>query len=92
MTRTRHSVCAAAVAVGLLLSTPGLGVAEPAPASPNDIATLIAQVADANQKLQDLGAAVQSRQEAVNKAIVDVQTARDQADAAKADVSASQRG
>jgi peptidoglycan DL-endopeptidase RipA len=92
MTRTRHSVCAAAVAVGLLLSTPGLGAAEPAPASPNDIATLIAAVADANQKLQDVGAAVQSRQEAVNKAIVDVQTAREQAEAAKLDVAAGQRG
>jgi peptidoglycan DL-endopeptidase RipA len=75
-----------------LLSTPGLGAAEPAPASPNDIATLIAGVADANQKLQDVGAAVQSRQEAVNKAIVGVQTAREQAEAAKIDVAASQRG
>jgi cell wall-associated NlpC family hydrolase len=92
MTRTRHSVCAVAVAVGLLLSTPGLGAAQPAPASPNDIATLIAAVADANQKLQDVGADVQSRQEAVNKAIVDLQTARDRADAAKLEVAASQRG
>jgi peptidoglycan DL-endopeptidase RipA len=92
MARTRHSVCAAAVAVGLLLSTPGLGAAEPAPASPNDIATLIAAVADANQKLQDVGAAVQSRQEAVNKAIVDLQTARDQADAARLELAAGQRG
>lgn len=91
MTRTRHSVCAAAVAVGLLLSTPGLAAAEPAPAGPNDIATLIAAVANANQQLQDIGAAVQTRQEAVNKAIVEVQTARDQADAAKADVAATQR-
>ncbi len=91
MTRTRHSVCAAAVAVGLLLSTPGLAAAEPVPAGPNDIATLIAAVANANQQLQDIGAAVQTRQESVNKAIVDVQTARDQADAAKADVAASQR-
>ena len=56
MTRTRHSVSAVAVAVGLLLSTPGLGAAQPAPASPNEIATLIAAVADANQKLQDVGA------------------------------------
>ena len=91
MTRTRHSVCAAAVAVGLLLSTPGLGAAQPAPAAPDDIATLIAAVADANQKLQDVGAAVQSRQESVNKAIVDVQTAREQVDAAKAELAASQR-
>jgi peptidoglycan DL-endopeptidase RipA len=91
MTRTRHSVCAAAVAVGLLLSTPGLGAAQPAPASPDDIATLIATVADANQKLQDIGAAVQSRQESVNKAIVDLQTAREKVDAAKAELAASQR-
>ena len=91
MTRTRHSVCAAAVAVGLLLSTPGLGAAQPAPASPNDIATLIATVADADQKLQDVGAAVQSRQESVNKAIVDVQTAREQVDAAKTELAAGQR-
>jgi cell wall-associated NlpC family hydrolase len=91
MTRTRHSVCAAAVAVGLLLSTPGLGAAQPAPASPDDIATLIATVADANQKLQDIGAAVQSRQESVNKAIVDLQTAREKVDAAKVELAASQR-
>ncbi len=91
MTRTRRSVTGAVVAVGLLLSTPGLGAAEPAPAGPNDIATLIAAVANANQQLQDIGASVQSRQEAVNKAIVDVQTARDQAEAAKVDVAASHR-
>jgi peptidoglycan DL-endopeptidase RipA len=53
---------------------------------------MIAAVADANQKLQDVGAAVQSRQEAVNKAIVDLQTAREQADAARLEVAASQRG
>jgi cell wall-associated NlpC family hydrolase len=91
MTRTRHLVCTAAVAVGLVLSTPGLGAAQPAPASPDDIANLIAAVAGANQKLQDIGAAVQSRQESVNKAIVDVQTARDQVDSAKAELAASQR-
>jgi cell wall-associated NlpC family hydrolase len=91
MTRTRHSVCAAAVVVGLLLSTPGLGAAQPAPASPDDIATLIATVADANQKLQDIGAAVQSRQESVNKAIVDLQTAREQVSSAKAELAASRR-
>ena len=91
MTRTRHSVCAAALAVALLLSTPGLGAAQPTPASPDEMATLIAAVADANQKLQDVGAAVQSRQESVNKAIVDVQTARDQVDAAKTELAASER-
>jgi peptidoglycan DL-endopeptidase RipA len=92
MTRTRHSACAAAVAIGLLLATPGLAGADPARTKPDEMASLIANVADANQKLQDIGAAVQSRQEAVNKAIVDVQTARDQVEAAKAELAASQRG
>jgi hypothetical protein len=40
-------------------------------------------VANTNQKLQDLGAAIQAQQESVNKAIVDVQTARDNAAAAQ---------
>ena len=53
------------------------------PASPDGIATLVAEVANANQKLQDLGAAIQTQQESVNKAIVDVQTARDNAAAAQ---------
>jgi peptidoglycan DL-endopeptidase RipA len=61
--------------LALLLSTPGLAVAEPAP--PSSLAALIADVADANQRLQNLGAAVQGEQESVNKAIVDVQSARD---------------
>ena len=92
MTRTRHSLCAAALALALLSATPGLAAAQPGPSSPDDIATLIAKVADANQKLQDIGASVQSRQEAVNKAIVDVQTARDNAEAAKSQIASSQRG
>jgi len=92
MTRTRHSLCAAAMAFGLLLATPGLARAQPGPPGPDDMATLISEVADANQKLQDIGASVQSRQEAVNKAIVDVQTARDDADTAKASVASSEQG
>jgi peptidoglycan DL-endopeptidase RipA len=91
MTRTRNSVCAAAVTAGLLISTPAIATADPGAPAPTDMASLIAAVADANQKLQDIGAAVQTRQEAVNKAIVDVQTARDQADEAKAAVASSQQ-
>jgi peptidoglycan DL-endopeptidase RipA len=90
MTRTRQSACAVAVAIGLLLASPGLARAEPA--KPDEMATLIANVADANQKLQDIGAAIQTRQESVNKAIVDVQTARGQVEAAKVELAASQRG
>ena len=91
MRRTSASAWAVTLAVGMLLGTPALAAGDPQPADPDSVASLIAQVADANQKLQDIGAAVQTRQEGVNKAIADVQTARDAADAAKQDVDSSQR-
>ena len=72
--------------IGLLLATPGLAAAQPG--SP-DLAGLVAAVANANQKLGDLGAAIQAQQEGVNKAIVDVQAARDNAAAAQQEVDAS---
>lgn len=74
--------------LALLLCTPGLATAEPAPSS---LAALIADVADANQRLQDLGAAVQGEQETVNKAIVDVQTARDNVVTAQRELDLSQQ-
>jgi cell wall-associated NlpC family hydrolase len=61
-------------------------------AEPEGIGSLVAAVADANQKLQDLGAAIQTEQESVNKALVDVQTARDAAASAQQEVDASQTG
>lgn len=76
--------------LALLLSTPGLAVAEP-DSGPPALAALIADVANANQKLQDIGAAVQSQQESVNKALVDVQTARDNAATAQQDLDASEQ-
>src|SRR3979411_1956546 len=72
--------------IGLLLATPGLAAAPPG--SP-DLAGLVAAVANANQKLGDLGAAIQAQQEGVNKAIVDVQAARDNAAAEQQEVDAS---
>jgi cell wall-associated NlpC family hydrolase len=75
------------LAIGMLLATPGLAVAQPG--SPDTLGALVAAVANANQKLQDLGAAIQSQQESVNKAIVDVQTAQDNAAAAQQEVEAS---
>ena len=80
-------VCAVPLIIGMLLATPGLAVAQPG--SPDTIGALVAAVANANQKLQDLGAAIQAQQESVNKAIVDVQTARDNAAAAQQEVDAS---
>jgi len=56
------------------------------------MAALIANVARANQRLDDLGAAIETEQESVNKAMVDVETARDNADAAERDLEASRQG
>jgi cell wall-associated NlpC family hydrolase len=72
----------------MLLCTPGLADADPAADS---MAALIADVAKANQRLEDLTAEIQTEQESVNKALVDVETARDNATAAEHDVEASQR-
>jgi peptidoglycan DL-endopeptidase RipA len=87
-------VCAVPLTVGMLLATvfsqSGV-IATAEPGSPETIGSLVASVADANQKLQDLGAAVQAQQESVNKAIVDLETARDNAVAAKAEVDTSRR-
>ena len=55
------------------------------------MAALIADVAKANQRLEDLSAEIQTEQESVNKALVDVETARDNADAAEHDLEASQQ-
>ena len=79
-------LCAVPLTIGVLLATPGLAVAQP-----ESLASLVAAVANANQKLHELGTAIQTQQESVNKAIVDVQTARDNAAAAQQEVDASQR-
>lgn len=77
------------LSVALMLSTPGLAQAEPSQ-GPNSLAALIADVASANQRLDDIGAQVQQQQESVNKAIVSVQDARDAAATAQQQVTASQ--
>lgn len=71
----------------MLLGTPGLATAQPAQ-DPDGIAALIADVADANQQLQNLGAQIAEEKEGVNKALVDLQTARDDAAAAQHEVDA----
>ncbi|ORA38573.1 NlpC/P60 family peptidoglycan endopeptidase RipA [Mycobacterium aquaticum] len=88
-------ICAVPLAVGMLLATAltgGVPAAVAEPGGPEDVATLVAAVANANQKLQELGAAIQTQQESVNKAIVAVQDARDAADAANREVTDSQQG
>lgn len=78
-----------ALSVAMTLTVPGVANAEPKPA-PNTLAALIADVAQANQRLQDVGAKVQAEQESVNKAILDVETARDAAATAQQQVDASE--
>jgi len=78
------------LSAALLFTTPGLAVAVPG-GNPHSLPALIADVAEANQKLSDLGAAVQAKQESVNKAILDVQTARDNVVTAQRDLEASQK-
>jgi cell wall-associated NlpC family hydrolase len=55
------------------------------------MAALIADVAKANQRLENLTAEIETEQESVNKAMVDVETARDNAGAAGHDLEASQQ-
>ena len=80
----------AMLSVALLLTVPGLAEADPG-AGPDAMAKLIADVAQADQQLQDLNGQIESQQESVNKAVVDVETARDNAATAQHDVDASQR-
>ena len=67
---------------------PSLAVADP---GADAMATLIANVAKANQRLDDLSAAIQTEQQSVDKAIVDVETARDNAVTAQHDLETSQQ-
>jgi cell wall-associated NlpC family hydrolase len=72
----------------MLVATPGLAHSDP---SADTLGALIANVAKANQRLEDLSAEVQSEQEAVNKALVDVETARDNVTAADHDLEVSRQ-
>ncbi len=75
--------------VAVALTTPGLAQAEPDLA--NNVAALVADVAEANQRLADVAARVQAEQEGVNKAIVEVQEARDAATIAQQQADSSKQ-
>jgi cell wall-associated NlpC family hydrolase len=76
------------LSVALLVCTPGLAHGDP---TTDKLAALIANVARANQRLEDLSAEIQTEQESVNKALVDVETARDNAATAEHDLEANQQ-
>jgi peptidoglycan DL-endopeptidase RipA len=88
--RFTQRVVPAMLTAAMVLCIPGLAKAEPG-AAPDTMAKLIADVANANQRLHDLSAEIQTEQESVNKALVDVETARDNAAAAQHDVEAGQQ-
>jgi cell wall-associated NlpC family hydrolase len=74
------------LSVALLVCTPGLAHGDP---GADSLAALIANLAKANQRLDDLSAEIQTERESVNKALVDVETARDNATAAEHDLEVS---
>lgn len=93
MRRTLRASIAGSLACGVLVTSAfanGAGIAAAEPATTEGVPGLVAAVANADQKLQELGATIQAEQESVNKAIGDVQTARDGAASAQSDVEASQ--
>ena len=87
--RLIRPVIPSVLSAALLVCTPGLAQGDP---NANTLAALIANVAKANQRMEDLSAEIQTAQESVNKALVDVETARDNATAAEHDLEASQQG
>ncbi|BEH76464.1 MULTISPECIES: NlpC/P60 family peptidoglycan endopeptidase RipA [Mycobacterium] len=76
------------VSVALLVTVPAVANAD---SRTDSIAALIADVARANQRLDDLSAAVELEQEGVNKVMVAVETARDEAASAEHELEASQQ-
>lgn len=86
--QTSRAVAPLTLSVAMTLTVPGLAQAQPKP-EPNTLAALVADVAEANQRLEEIGARVQIEQESVNKAIVEVQEAREAAAAAQHQVDAS---
>ncbi len=100
MTRTRRGssarpaarlvrpIITSVLSAALLVCIPGLAHGDP---NADSLGALIANVANANQRLEDLSAEIQTEQEAVNKALVDVETARDNVTAAEHDFEVSQQ-
>ncbi|RFD25716.1 peptidase M23 [Mycobacterium uberis] len=76
------------VSATLLAYSPGLATANP---GADSLGTLIADVAKANQRLEDLSAAIETEEQNVNKALVGVETARNNAAAAEHNFEVSQQ-
>src|SRR6201986_2508556 len=76
--RVMRSVLPSVLSLALLLCTPGVASADPGPgAGPDSMAALIADVAKANQRLEDLTGQIQTEQQAVDKDLGDVENVRE---------------
>lgn len=94
MRPVRHHVSRliAAITIGATMVVYSVGTADAShnsTAGHSEISTLIADLAEANQRLADIGAEIQAQQEGVNKALVDVANAREAAASARRDVEIS---
>ncbi|MEW5811572.1 MAG: NlpC/P60 family peptidoglycan endopeptidase RipA [Actinomycetota bacterium] len=79
----------------LMLSPSGIAAAEHDGApdgDSKDIPSLVAAVAEANQRVADVGADIQIKQEGVNRALVEIAAARDILADAQREVAASEQG
>lgn len=84
------SLCALIPA--LMLSAPGTAVAShDGTRNGDEIASLVAAVAEANQRMDDVGGDIQIKQEGVNRVLVEVAAARDTLAQARRDVAASEQ-
>lgn len=84
----------AAIVVGATLLTYGVGTAHAShegTAGDSEISTLVTDLAEANQRLADIGAEIQGQQEGVNKALLEVANAREAAASARRAVETSER-
>lgn len=82
------SLCALMPA--LVLSAPGTAVAgHDGNPDRDDVPSLVAAFAEANQRMADVGSDIQIKQEGVNRALVEVAAARDTLAQARRDVVAS---
>src|SRR6202000_2532552 len=86
--RLGRPVIPAVLSMAMLVGLPGLAHAEP---SSDTLGGLIANVAKANQRLENLSAEIQTEQESVNKALVDVETSRDNVTKADQDLQNSRQ-
>lgn len=88
--RVTRAVVPLTLTAAMGLTIPTVANADPGSTAPS-VAALVAELAEANQGLDNIAAQVQTQQESVNKAIVEVQEARDAAATAEQQVNSGKQ-